>query len=102
MVTELKQAAGRLIRTATDKGVIAIMDPRTRSTQYGRTQVVPALPPAPLASRSESIAMFLGTLKPVNLDKLTKADRLAMAVAPVVPAAPVKYASSAYSEEIPF
>jgi Rad3-related DNA helicase len=105
MITELKQASGRLIRTATDKGVIAIMDPRTRSTQYGRTQVVPALPPAPLASRSESIAMFLGTLKPAQLDKLTKADRLAMSVAPVAKASAGVVAPSSSAllrEDIPF
>ncbi len=104
MITELKQAAGRLVRTSTDKGVIAVLDTRVLSTQYGRNQVIPALPPAPRLTRSESIAVYLGALKPVGLDKLTKADRLAMSVAPMVAAPPVKFAaaSSVRDEEIPF
>jgi len=104
MITELKQAAGRLVRTSTDKGVIAVLDTRILSAQYGRNQVIPALPPAPRLTRSESVAVYLGALKPVTLDKLTKADRLAMSVAPMKTAPPVKFAaaSSARDEEIPF
>lgn len=33
----LAQGAGRLIRTATDRGVIAVLDPRLRTKYYGRT-----------------------------------------------------------------
>lgn len=104
MVTELKQAAGRLVRTSSDKGVIAILDTRILSAQYGRTQVLPALPPAPRFNRSESVAVFLGALKPIDLGKLTKADRLAMSTMPIAAAAPVIFgvASSAANEEIPF
>jgi ATP-dependent DNA helicase DinG len=46
MTIELKQGAGRLIRTQTDYGVIAILDSRLRSAQYARRLVLPALPPA--------------------------------------------------------
>jgi ATP-dependent DNA helicase DinG len=35
--TSLAQAAGRLIRSTEDKGVVAILDPRIRSKSYGRT-----------------------------------------------------------------
>jgi ATP-dependent DNA helicase DinG len=35
--TSLAQAVGRLIRTSSDKGVVAILDPRIHSKQYGRT-----------------------------------------------------------------
>lgn len=35
--TSLAQAAGRLIRAATDKGVVAILDPRLHTKGYGRT-----------------------------------------------------------------
>lgn len=35
--TSLAQAAGRLIRTQTDKGVVAILDPRIHTKGYGRT-----------------------------------------------------------------
>lgn len=37
--TSLAQAAGRLIRTSTDKGVVAILDPRLRSKNYGSTLI---------------------------------------------------------------
>jgi ATP-dependent DNA helicase DinG len=41
----LKQGFGRLIRTATDRGVIVLVDPRVISKSYGRT-LLDALPPA--------------------------------------------------------
>lgn len=40
----LAQGAGRLIRTATDRGVVAILDPRLRTKGYGRT-LLRSLPP---------------------------------------------------------
>lgn len=66
MIIELKQGAGRLIRTATDKGLIAILDSRIRSAQYGRNAVIPALPPAPVTSRIEAACVFLNDLLPVE------------------------------------
>jgi ATP-dependent DNA helicase DinG len=42
--TSLAQATGRLIRTATDKGVVAILDPRLHTKGYGRT-LIASLPP---------------------------------------------------------
>jgi ATP-dependent DNA helicase DinG len=41
----LKQGFGRLIRTATDRGVVVLADPRATSKPYGR-ELVKALPPA--------------------------------------------------------
>ena len=35
-VISLKQGIGRLIRSSTDRGVIAILDPRLRTKSYGR------------------------------------------------------------------
>lgn len=46
MLTDLKQGFGRLIRTVSDYGTVAILDPRLRTTVYGRNTVLPALPPA--------------------------------------------------------
>jgi ATP-dependent DNA helicase DinG len=40
----LAQAVGRLIRTAADKGVVAVMDPRLGTARY-RWDIVKALPP---------------------------------------------------------
>ena len=61
MIIELKQAAGRLIRTDTDRGVIAILDNRLRTSQYGRNQVLPSLPPAPLVSSVSHVQNFYAT-----------------------------------------
>ncbi|NPV02518.1 MAG: DEAD/DEAH box helicase family protein [Brevinematales bacterium] len=44
-ILRLKQGMGRLIRSKTDKGVIAIMDNRLRTKNYGKT-VLNSLPPA--------------------------------------------------------
>lgn len=41
----LKQGFGRLIRTATDRGVVVLCDPRVLSKSYGR-EMLAALPPA--------------------------------------------------------
>jgi len=70
MIIELKQALGRLIRTSSDTGVMAVLDSRVRSAQYGRNMVLPSLPPAALCSRIELVQAFYGTLPPVSA-KLT-------------------------------
>jgi ATP-dependent DNA helicase DinG len=44
-VTLLAQGAGRLIRTRTDRGVVAVLDPRMATNQRYRWDVVNALPP---------------------------------------------------------
>jgi ATP-dependent DNA helicase DinG len=59
MIIDLKQGVGRLIRTRSDYGVIAILDPRVRKTQYGRNFVLPALPPAPVTSQLTQACAFL-------------------------------------------
>jgi ATP-dependent DNA helicase DinG len=45
MILALKQGFGRLIRTKTDRGVVAILDSRLTTKQYG-SQVLRSLPPA--------------------------------------------------------
>lgn len=45
----LKQGVGRLIRSATDRGVIVLADPRVVTKRYGR-QLVQGLPPAATVS----------------------------------------------------
>ena len=45
MLLRLKQGVGRLIRSMTDTGVIAILDPRTITKPYGR-DIIYSLPPA--------------------------------------------------------
>lgn len=70
MIIELKQALGRLIRTQTDTGVMAVLDSRIRSAMYGRSMVIPSLPPAQLVSRPEMVQSFFGVLPPLP-SKLT-------------------------------
>ena len=65
MIIELKQALGRLIRTSSDTGVMAVLDSRVRASMYGRSAVIPSLPPAGLCSRIELVQSFYGTLPPL-------------------------------------
>ncbi len=58
--TLLAQGAGRLIRTATDKGVVAVLDPRLAKAAYGPA-LVKALPPMRRTrERSEAEAFLRG------------------------------------------
>jgi len=57
----LKQGAGRLIRSETDRGLLVVCDPRMASMPYGR-RLFAALPPMTrLGSEAEAIA-WLGEL----------------------------------------
>lgn len=58
MIIDLKQGAGRLVRRATDRGVIAILDSRIRSKPYGRNIVLPSLPAAKLIHTTATITEF--------------------------------------------
>jgi ATP-dependent DNA helicase DinG len=48
-IIDLKQGFGRLIRTRSDKGIVAILDPRIHNANYGK-RVINALPPVHLAT----------------------------------------------------
>lgn len=56
--TALAQAAGRLIRTANDKGVVAVLDRRLATANYWRT-LISALPPMARTRNREEIEQFL-------------------------------------------
>lgn len=56
--TSLAQAAGRLIRTATDQGVVAVLDRRLATAGYWRT-LIGALPPMARTRHREEIEQFL-------------------------------------------
>ena len=43
--TMLAQGAGRLIRTSTDRGLVAVLDPRLATSANYRWDIVAALPP---------------------------------------------------------
>ena len=55
----LRQGAGRLMRTAKDRGVIALLDPRIRSKPWGRA-VMNSLPNAPVTDQIEDVAAVFG------------------------------------------
>ena len=56
--TLLAQGAGRLIRTATDRGVVAVLDPRLAKAGY-RWDIVRALPPMRRTRHREEAEAFL-------------------------------------------
>src|SRR5215204_3218960 len=57
-IITLKQGLGRLIRSATDRGLLAVLDPRLRTASYGRL-FLNSLPPCRVTSNlSEAAAVF--------------------------------------------
>jgi ATP-dependent DNA helicase DinG len=56
--TKLAQAAGRLIRTQADRGVVAVLDPRLVTKNYGQT-IVQMLPPMEFTNKLERAKEFL-------------------------------------------
>lgn len=60
MILSLKQGFGRLIRTKTDRGVVAILDNRLTTKRYGNT-VLQSLPPAGITRRFTDIYRFFRT-----------------------------------------
>jgi ATP-dependent DNA helicase DinG len=56
---QLRQGFGRLIRGHSDRGVVAILDPRLRTRPYGRA-FLQALPRCPVAEDPAAVAAFFG------------------------------------------
>ncbi|HYU80981.1 MAG TPA: helicase C-terminal domain-containing protein, partial [Vicinamibacterales bacterium] len=56
-ILTLLQGLGRLIRHRTDRGVLAVLDPRLRTMGYGR-RFLQAFPPAPVAQDLTAIERF--------------------------------------------
>jgi ATP-dependent DNA helicase DinG len=56
-VLTLQQGLGRLIRHRRDRGVLAVLDPRLRTKQYGR-RFIDSLPPAPVVHALADIERF--------------------------------------------
>jgi ATP-dependent DNA helicase DinG len=53
----LKQGLGRLIRSRTDRGILALLDKRILTKSYGRTFLL-SLPPAPLTHDVDNLSNF--------------------------------------------
>ena len=56
-IISLKQGLGRLIRSTTDRGVLAVLDPRLRTKAYGRL-FLESLPPCRVTSNIDELAMI--------------------------------------------
>jgi ATP-dependent DNA helicase DinG len=56
-ILALQQGLGRLIRHRTDRGVLAVLDPRLRTMGYGR-RFLASLPPAPVTQDLDAVARF--------------------------------------------
>ena len=54
----MKQGAGRLIRSETDRGLIAVADPRLKTMAYGG-RLLAAMPPATLVEDEDAAVAFL-------------------------------------------
>ncbi len=59
----LAQATGRLIRTSTDRGVVAVLDRRLSTAKYG-WDIVHALPPMKRTRHRADAEQFLRELTP--------------------------------------
>lgn len=70
-VIALKQGAGRLIRSETDRGVLVLCDPRLHSKSYGRT-FLDSLPPLPRTRRVDDVAGFFAG-RPLALESASSA-----------------------------
>ena len=56
-ILALLQGLGRLLRSRTDRGVLAILDPRLRTKGYGR-RFLASLPPAPVTHDLDAVGHF--------------------------------------------
>jgi ATP-dependent DNA helicase DinG len=58
----LKQGLGRLLRTRTDRGVLAVLDPRIWSRRYG-ARILGALPACPVTREFADVERFWKTIE---------------------------------------
>lgn len=56
-ILTLQQGLGRLLRHRTDRGVLAVLDPRLHGTGYGR-RFLECLPPAPITRELDAVGRF--------------------------------------------
>ncbi|MEG3638406.1 ATP-dependent DNA helicase [Magnetococcus sp. PR-3] len=68
-ILTLKQGAGRLLRRATDRGVIAVLDARISRRGYGK-RFVAGLPPATCIYDLEAVQQFFAQEQDVVLEEL--------------------------------
>ena len=57
-ILSLQQGLGRLIRHRTDRGILAVLDPRIRTKGYGR-RFLASIPPAPVVHDLDAVSAFM-------------------------------------------
>ena len=72
-VITLRQGAGRLIRSQSDKGVLMICDSRLRTTHYGRV-FLDSLPPMARTQHQDKILQSLSNLAQSSSDTASTAS----------------------------
>ncbi len=72
-VINMKQGAGRLIRSEQDKGVLVVCDPRMVDKPYGR-RVWRSLPPMARTRVAQEVVDFLHTLPPVKCENAVESS----------------------------
>lgn len=60
MITDIRQMAGRLIRTTTDKGVVALLDSRVHTKNYGG-EIIKAIG-MPMGTKKSTVLKLLGQI----------------------------------------
>src|SRR5688572_4585456 len=73
-IISLKQGLGRLIRSTSDRGVLAVLDPRLRTKVYGQ-QFLKSLPQCRVTSKIEDLASVFADMSNVEspMSKVTNA-----------------------------
>ena len=56
-----RQGFGRLIRTGSDRGIVAVLDPRLKTKKYGQT-FLDSLPPCEVTEQIERLSLFAATM----------------------------------------
>jgi len=71
-VISLKQGLGRLIRSTSDRGVLAVLDPRLRTKVYGQ-QFLKSLPPCRVTSKIDDLYSVFESNVQSQMSKVTNA-----------------------------
>ena len=61
-ILALLQGLGRLLRHRSDRGVLAVLDPRLRTKGYGK-RFLDSIPPAPVTHKLSDVDRFFNTLE---------------------------------------
>jgi ATP-dependent DNA helicase DinG len=61
-ILALLQGLGRLLRHRSDRGVLALLDPRLRTKGYGK-RFLDSIPPAPVTHKLSDVDRFFNALE---------------------------------------